>query len=278
MWFHRVLVVGAAGRRHGLAEVRALVAADLQRGTVVIPAATVTSGTLTAGQWNYVPLPVPVQLAIGSPYLACTGWVSVNGFPETANQFGNGGVYAAGITNGPLSAYSHTTGSNPTRIRRRRACSAPARPTRPRACPSWATATAVISGWTSRSPTRRPAGYSGTYRLWPDKWDANPSTSGDAAVNYVVSTEVHLTQPCTLNNAWYYSPGGTTQLATRASVWSVTGAASGTEAAAITSPSWSGAAGAGWVSAAFPPGTTLPAGSYKVAVYNGAATPVSWVA
>jgi hypothetical protein len=47
--------------------------------------------------------------------------------------------------------------------------------------------------------------------------------------------------------------------------------------AGSTSPSWSGAAGSGWISCAFT-GVTLPAGQYKVAVYNGAATPVPWSA
>ena len=35
-----------------------------------------------------------------------------------------------------------------------------------------------------------------------------------------------------------------------------------------TSPSWSGAAGSGWVSCAYS-GVTLPAGDYKVAVFYG---------
>ena len=35
-----------------------------------------------------------------------------------------------------------------------------------------------------------------------------------------------------------------------------------------TSPSWSGAAGSGWVACAYS-GVTLPAGDYKVAVYYG---------
>ena len=42
-------------------------------------------------------------------------------------------------------------------------------------------------------------------------------------------------------------------------------------------PAWSGAAGSGWISCAFT-GMTLPVGQYKVAVYNGAATPHPWSA
>jgi hypothetical protein len=39
----------------------------------LVPAATVKSDILTAGQWNYVPLPTPLPLAIGACYNACTG-------------------------------------------------------------------------------------------------------------------------------------------------------------------------------------------------------------
>src|ERR1700722_18515279 len=78
---------------------------------VVIPAATVTSGTLTAAQWNYIALTTPVQLAVGSPYIAATGWTAVHGFPDTNNQFGTGDPFSAGIVNGPLTAYSDTSGT-----------------------------------------------------------------------------------------------------------------------------------------------------------------------
>ena len=32
----------------------------------VVPGSVVTSGTLTAGQWNYIPLATPLQLSIGN--------------------------------------------------------------------------------------------------------------------------------------------------------------------------------------------------------------------
>jgi hypothetical protein len=117
-----------------------------------------------------------------------------------------------------------------------------------------------------------PAGYSGSYRLWPNKYDAAPETSADSAVNYVVATEVQLTQSCFLNNIWYYSPGGTAQLATECGIWDIS---TQQLVAEDTSPSWSGAAASGWVSCAFT-GVTLPAGKYRVAVYNGAAIPDQW--
>ena len=84
-----------------------------QRGSV-IPAATVTSGTLTAGQFNYVPLANPVPLTIGWTYIAATGWATGSGgIPYTASQFGSGNPYASGITNGPLTGFSDLSASNP---------------------------------------------------------------------------------------------------------------------------------------------------------------------
>jgi hypothetical protein len=77
----------------------------------LVPAATVKSDTLTAGQWNYVPLPTPLPLAIGTCYNACTGFTG--GFPNTNNEFGSGQAYSAGIVNGPLSAFSDQSGTLP---------------------------------------------------------------------------------------------------------------------------------------------------------------------
>ena len=96
----------------------------------------------------------------------------------------------------------------------------------------------------------------------------------DAPVNYVIATEIHLATSVNLDKIWYYSIGGTAQLATECGVWSI---ASQTLVAGNASPTWSGAAGSGWVSCSFT-GVTLPAGAYRVAVYNGAATPDAWSA
>ena len=78
----------------------------------LVTGSVVTSGTLTAGQWNYVPLSSPVQLAPGALYVAATGWTAVNGIPLASGQFGSGQTYAAGIVNGPLTAWSAPSGSN----------------------------------------------------------------------------------------------------------------------------------------------------------------------
>ena len=59
-----------------------------------------------------MPLATKLPLAIGATYMAATGFS--NGFPDTNNQFGSGQPYAAGIVNGPLTAYSDPSGSLPS--------------------------------------------------------------------------------------------------------------------------------------------------------------------
>lgn len=235
----------------------------------LVPGSVVTSGTLATGQWNWVPLPAPLPLAIGTCYNACTGFSG--GFPNTEHQFGSAESYGNGIVNGPLSAYSDTSGTLPS---------------------PYNTAQGVFStdgsdpsvhmpanGATSDNfwmdlqvSDTAPSGYSGSYRLWPNKYDAGPTTTGDSAVNYVVATEVHLGEPCALNKIWYYSPSGATQLATECGVWDIS---THELVAEDASPKWSGAAATGWVSCAFE-NVSLSAGKYKVAVYNGASNPDLW--
>lgn len=77
-----------------------------------VSSSVVTSGTLIAGQWNFVPTTL-TQLTSGTEYVAVTGFLSGPGFPLTVNQFGATEPYAAGITSGPLLAYSSTSGSAP---------------------------------------------------------------------------------------------------------------------------------------------------------------------
>jgi hypothetical protein len=123
-----------------------------------------------------------------------------------------------------------------------------------------------------------PIGFTGSRRLWPGAVTTNPQTVPDSSVNYSVATEFILAQYCTLNAIWYYSPAGTVQLATAATIWQQGGSpASGIKIATATSPSWSGAAGSGWVSCSFA-GVTLPAGDYKVSVYNSTNPADGWSA
>ena len=238
------------------------------QGTV-IPGSVVTSGTLTAGQWNWIPLPAPLPLAIGTCYNACTGFTG--GFPNTNNQFGSGQPYAAGLTNGPLTAYSDSSGSLPSPYSISQGVFGASGNNPSVTMPTQGSNSANF--WMDLQVTSAaPSGYSGSYRLWPNKFDAAPETAADFGANYVVATEVHFSQACTINNIWYYSPGGVDQLATECGIWSIS---TGKLVAENASPTWSGAAGSGWVACAFT-GLTLPAGEYKVAVYNGAATPDPW--
>lgn len=241
---------------------------------VLIPGSVVTSGTLTAGQWNYIPLSVPLQLApgydpannpAGSSYVAAIG---VNGsFPDT------GSFWGSAIVNGPLVGYAagsqpYTTaqgcftvgGSDPSLV-----------------MPSSSSNTDNF--WVDVQIDTVAPVYSGSYRLWPNKWDASPATTVDTNVDYVVATEIHLTEDCRLNAIHYFSPASAASLATACDVWDI-----GTQSAvaSIASPTWlteaggAGSAASGWLKAAFAGGTVLPAGSYRVSVYNSNGVGGGW--
>jgi hypothetical protein len=227
----------------------------------LVPGATVTSGTLTPGQWNFVPLATPIPLSIGACYNACTGFSG--NFPDTQGQFGSGEPYSAGIVNGPLSAFSDQSGSLPAPF-------------------SMSQGVFGISGTdpTTHMPangnqsdnlwmdlqveTSAPAGAS--YRLWPN-YPTLPGVATHGPTGYTLATEFQLAKACTLNKIWFYSASGATALPTRCAIWNVATQAvvSGTD---NTSPSWSGAPGSGWVACTYS-GVTLPAGDYKVAVFYG---------
>jgi hypothetical protein len=227
----------------------------------LIPAATVTSDALTAGQWNFVPLARPVPLAIGACYNACTG---VNGsFPDNQGQFGAGQPYGAGIVNGPLSAFSDQSGSLPAPFNMSQGVFSVAG-TDPTALMP-ANGNQSDNLWMDlQADSTPPAGAS--YRLWPS-YPTLPGTANGGTLGYTLATEFKLSQACALDHIWFYSPSGAAALPTRCAIWNVTTqqVVSGTDS---TSPSWSGGTGSGWVSRAYS-GVTLPAGDYKVAVFNG---------
>lgn len=259
----------------------------------LVPGSVVTSGTLTAGQWNYIPLPTPIQLAPGwdtnssingSLYVAAIG---CNGsFPDTNGYWGPvGGVPGPGsngIANGPLFAYSCANAVGATNqapwSMPQGVFSTAIGPDPSVAMP--ASQSTVDNFWVDVQVTNvAPAGYTGSYRLWPNKADANSTGTGDAAFNYTIATEVHLTQKCTLEAIWYYRPNSATTMATRCDVWNIN---TGLSVASITSPVWLNAngsafaAGTGgngtWAKALFSGGVTLPAGQYRVSVYNANGT------
>ena len=261
----------------------------------LIAGSTITgySATLTANSWNFIPLSTPIQLAPswdqnstanGTAYLACIGWTASAGFPDTNGYWASGGGGGNGITNGPLIAYSSNSGASnkaPWGLAQGLFSSSSNDPTS--VMPTQVSGTDNF--WTDVGISdTAPAGYSGSYRLWPNLASTNSTGVGDAAVNYTIDTEVSLTAACTLNNVWYFSPAASTTLATRCDVWNV---GTGLSVASITSPSWltaaGGAASAGtgpggqWIKAAFAGGTVIPAGDYRVSIYNSAgSTDANW--
>lgn len=254
-------------------------------GGVVIPGSVVTSGPLTAGQWNFVPLAQPLQLAPGldqsasadgSAYIAATG---VNGsFPDTADFWGStgaAGIWGNGITGSPLFAYSGIGGSAP---------------------PPWSISQGVFST-ASGDPSAvmpvatsgtdnfwmdiqvsdtAPANYAGTFRIWPNKYDATPGAAPDNNVAYNVSTEIDTDVMMAPAFIHYFVPpdaAAVQGLATSADIWNI---GTGVKVAGISAPVWTNEDGSApganpqnvWLKAAFPGGVTIPAGKYRISVYN----------
>ncbi len=246
----------------------------------VVPGTVVSSGTLTAGAWNYIPLGTPVQLApgldpahptYGSSYVAAVG---VNGaFPETPSQFGSGDVYSNGITSGPLTAYRSQSGSRPAPYTLSQGLFSTAGndPTVTMPLASSSDGNFWVDVQISDTP---PGGYGGTYRIWPNKTDANAASVPDSAVAYSVGNEIDLTSAVTVAYIHYFVPPGASAsagLATSARVWNI---ATGQAAATLASPAWTTESGGAvtigtygqWVKA--PLTATLSPGRYRVTVYN----------
>ena len=228
----------------------------------LVPAATVASGALTAGQWNYVPLAAPIPLSIGACYSACTG---LDGsFPVTNNQFGSGEPYAAGIPAGPLLAFSDQTGSSPAPFGMSQGIFGTAGTDPAVNMPAQGSNSANF--WMDIQVTdTAPAGAS--YRLWPN-YPTIPPTINYDDLEQTFGTEFTLSAPCGIDKVWFYSPPAVSPsaLPTICAIWDVRTqqVVSGTR---NDSPSWSGAAGSGWVACPYS-GITLPAGDYKVTVYT----------
>lgn len=240
----------------------------------VVPGSVATSGSLTAGQWNYIPLPTPLQLSIGNVpgtgaavYQAATGFS--NSFPDTNSQFGSGDPYASGITSGPLFGYSDQGASAP--------------------CPSSAGAFQGAFGVAGTDPSvnmpaqgssssnfwidlqvsdTAPTGYSGSYRLWPNYPTVFPTQATIDTQAQTIGTQFSLSEPCTLDNVWFYSPPFAAALPASTQIWnaSTQTLVSGTNLPA----SWSGGLASGWVANSYgKAGIVLPAGNYIATIYYG---------
>jgi hypothetical protein len=98
----------------------------------------------------------------------------------------------------------------------------------------------------------------------------------DDAVPYGVATEFALSTACVVNKIWFLSPAAQTGgLPTRADIWSISGPNAGTRVVDSLNPTWSGAAGSGWVSTSFS-GQVLQPGHYKVNCYNKNGATGAW--
>ncbi|MGD0606735.1 MAG: DUF4082 domain-containing protein [Streptosporangiaceae bacterium] len=240
----------------------------------VVSGSVVTSGTLTAGQWNYIPLATPLQLSIGNVagvgaavYEVVTGFSG--SFPDTNSQFGSGEPYASGITNGPLFAYSDQGASAPS----------------PTSAGSFQGA--FGTGGTDPSVTlpsqgssssnfwidlqvsdTAPVGYSGSYRLWPNYPTVFPTQATIDTGAQTLGTQFTLSEACTVDNIWFYSPPFAQALPASTQIWNATTQAlvSGTNLTA----SWTGGVASGWVANSYASaGIALPAGNYIATVYYG---------
>ncbi len=225
----------------------------------LISAGTVSSGSLKAGEWNFVALSAPVPLAIGATYIAATG---VTGdFPSTNNEFGSGDPYSAGITHGPLFAYSDLSGSAPSPAGLAQAVYSTAGSDPTKYMPAEGSNSQNL--WVDvQINTNAPADAS--YRLWPNY----PTIAGEVSQDpepQSFGTQFKLSAACTLNKLWFYSPPTVTQLPTACAIWEISTQSMISDTYNM-SPSWSGAAGSGWVASDYT-GITLPAGDYKATVY-----------
>jgi hypothetical protein len=236
----------------------------------LVPDSTVLSGALTAGQWNLIPLTNPIQLAPGALYVAAAGWPVTNGIPVISAQFGSGDPFAAGIVNGPLTGWSAPSGSNPfpagtVNYNLGQMLFANSLGDDPSvAMPNNGSGDDFL-GMDVQIDTAAPAGYAGSSRFRPNMADLG-NFAMDTANGFTLGLQFSLSQTCAINDVWFYSPAGVTQLPTAVGVYRTPDQSL---AAVNASPSWSGAAGSGWVST--PLAGTLPAGGpYKLAIFQGA--------
>lgn len=229
-----------------------------------VPAGTVTSGALVTGAWNTVLLAEPVPLTQDANYLALTGMTG--NFNFTSGFWTTGGAGAAGLANGPLHLWSDASGTDSDPYNNPQdafSASGTADPS----VTTPAGGDSAFNGWVDIVLTDAgPA--SPTYRIWPSLPVAeNPF--GSASDSAVVATQVTVSAAAVVANLWHYSPPNATALPTRCGIWAVAGQSA---IADVTSPSWSGAAGSGWVSCSnFPAGVILSAGAqYKAATFRDA--------
>jgi hypothetical protein len=244
----------------------------------LIAASVATSGTLTAGQWNRIPLASPIPLAPNTPYIFQTGFTIGTTFANQSGYFNGGGTDPAGITvnNGlgqvAIIAYGDSTdgGTNGNPLGASQALFLVGSGTDPTAHMANEAGSGANFGMDAEFSDVMPASYTGNLELYPNSVVANHSATLDLNVNYNVGTVYQQGRQPVLG-VRFFSGAGASGLPTKISIWSVS-SLSRTEVLANTSPSWSGAVGSGWVTALFPGSPVLPAGEYVACAYNSNGT------
>lgn len=259
----------------------------------LVPNSTVTAGALTANSWNFIPLPTPLLLSpmatgssftYGCVYMAATGKVFANGFPETKNQFGTGDPYAGGITNGPLTGFSSISGSVPAGGSLGWIANMPytvggSDPSVNYPATNDSDANLWLDIQVSDTAPASPA-----YRCFPNEVTFNTGIGGQNAA-YTLGLEFTVSQNCNLSKIWHYSSPDSTVLPLRCGIWNV---GSQTEVAGSdnSSPAWllpgggSATAGAGWIYCDYSAsGVVLSASTnYKVSTFTSDNTHVWFMA
>jgi len=182
----------------------------------VVPASEVESGVLTAGEWNYITLPSPINLAQNVVYIVATGLTGA--FPATYSYFGSGEVAPGGVTNAVATMYSDTSGTNPA----------------PVAGPALSQGLYVTASSSSFAdpPTEGNQSFNGwidvqlatgvsanSFRIWPS-FPIAQYTAIDETIGYTLANQCYVSQACTLQRLWFFSPpAGAFYLPTRCAVW-----------------------------------------------------------
>ncbi|MGH3401100.1 MAG: hypothetical protein ACRDRJ_01040 [Streptosporangiaceae bacterium] len=214
---------------------------------VVVEASVVKSDNLTAGQWNFIPLPQPIPLTQFISYRAATA--SPRYAPTTNGQFGSGGVYATGITSGPLFAFADATSGNRSDVSYYQSNNC-----------SWGDNTLDptsaypgegsqgLNVWLDIQVTDQvPSG--AAYRCWPNQ--PNPLYPPEAALPFTVSTQMAVTQTASVKKLWFLSQTGNQKLPSICGIWD-TATQEAVAGSVNNSPNWllaDGSAatpGAGW--------------------------------
>jgi hypothetical protein len=261
--------------------------ANVPNSGYVVPGSVVTSGTLTAGQWNYIPLPKPIPLAAGRgpqgaydvSYLAAIG---VNGPCGTTTTWWSTNA-SNGITSGPLFGYGTASGFQPPTGSDQNCYTG-----------SGNDPSLVMPNTGNENGDQfwldvqisNTASYSGNYRLFPGVYTSPNNVQTDASVAYSVAVETDISQPVNALYVHYFVPQGAVTaagLATSVKIWDTS---TQTAVAHISNPTWTAEDGTAppafsstvgfWVKAAFPAGTVISAGKYRVSVYNANGANGGW--